>query len=55
MFNLKAENDETLHGDKLYDKLFDDYPELDGFGGSEFDEQSRIEYWGARAPSAQPR
>ena len=55
MFNLKAENDETLYGDKLYDRLFDDYSELDGFGGSEFDEQSQIEYWGARARSAQPR
>ena len=42
-------------GDKLDHRLFDAYSELDGFGGSEFDKKSRIEYWGARAPSAQPR
>ena len=48
MFNLKAENDETLYGDEHDERLIDDYSELDGFGGSDFDEQNQIEYWGAQ-------
>ena len=48
----RALKEADYHGDKLDDSLFDAYSELDGFSGSE---QSQIEYWGARAPSAQPR
>ena len=48
----RALKEADYYGDKLDDSLFDAYSELDGFSGSE---QSRIEYWGARAPSAQPR
>ena len=52
MFNLKAENDKTLHGDKLDDRLLGDYSELDGFSWSEFEKNK---FWGGAAPSAQSK